>query len=180
MKLKNNTFFFKGVPHECRRYSIIQLIGDTLLCTGTFWYEKTQILSIIQLPFCKAGQFTLERHNCFKPKIYAALIKPNENIAPKQFSRDQSMSHPDPQQYDCSGDPLFCPFYFLKQNSDGNHIGHLFKSHRNPIEIAQKSQRNIMETLQEPQRNPTGIPQKFHRNLMKTQQKSYRNPKTPL
>ena len=61
-------------------------IPDTLLCTGTFWDEKTKDISlIIQLPFCTGVPFTLERHHCFKPRTYDALLKPHENIAPKQL-----------------------------------------------------------------------------------------------
>ena len=60
----------------------LQLMGDTLLCTGTCWDEKT---SHSRAFLCKADQFTLERHQCFIPKIYDAFLKHHDNIAPKQF-----------------------------------------------------------------------------------------------
>ena len=40
---------------------------------------------------------------------YEATIK---TLHPDNFSREQSMSHPDPQQYDCYVGPLLCPTFF--------------------------------------------------------------------
>ena len=44
----------------------MKLIGDTLLCAGTFWDGKNNIQ--LSSFCCKGAPFTLEGHDCFKAK----------------------------------------------------------------------------------------------------------------
>ena len=103
---KNSTqTIFKGVPHEWPRSSIIWLISGPLLCTGTLRGEKQiENLFTYLVSFGKAGQFTLEKTLLFNPKYTMPYSNPMKTLHLNNFPRVHD--HPDPQYYDCSGDPL--------------------------------------------------------------------------